>query len=152
MSKTPAEHLRDALRRLGWGEDEEPLAGLRGVGQRGEGLAIDALKRAGYEILEKNFRTPIGEIDLVGREDGMLCFVEVKWRRDPSMGHPAEAVTREKQRRLARAAEWYLARHGAFGTPARFDVVAILEGPGGSPSIEIIRNAFEGPYPPRRRR
>ncbi len=149
--KTPLEHLREALARLGRGEEAERLEGLRGVGQRGEDLAVDALREAGYEILDRNFRTPIGEIDVIAREGGALCFIEVKWRRDASMGHPAEAVTREKQRRLARTAEWYLARHRLFGSVARFDVVAILEGEG-APRVEILRDAFSGPYPPRRPR
>ena len=151
-SKTPLDYLREAFARLGRGRDEEILEGLRGVGQRGEEIAIDALRDAGYEIVEKNFRTPIGEIDIIGREKGLLCFIEVKWRRDRALGHPAESVTPEKQRRLARTAEWYLARQKAFGVAARFDVVAILEPETGRPEVEIIRNAFEGPYRPRRRR
>lgn len=150
--KTPLEYLREAFARLGRGGGEEALEGLRGVGQRGEEIAIGALRDAGYEILERNFRTPIGEIDVIGKEGGLLCFIEVKWRRDETLGHPAESVTREKQRRLARTAEWYLARKKAFGSPARFDVVAILESEEGQPRIEIIRNAFEGPYRPRARR
>jgi putative endonuclease len=149
--KTPLEHLKEAFARLGREPEAERLEGLRGVGQQGEDVAVDALRRAGYEIVERNFRTPIGEIDIVAREAGVLCFVEVKWRRDPTMGHPAESVTPEKQRRLARTAEWYLARHRQFGAAARFDVVAILEDDG-TPTIEIIRNAFSGPYRPRRRR
>lgn len=149
--KTPLEHLKEAFTRIGRGADADRLEGLRGVGQEGEDIAVEALRRAGYEILDRNFRTPIGEIDVVAREAGVLCFVEVKWRRDSAMGHPAESVTPEKQRRLARTAEWYLARHRSFGVAARFDVVAILE-EDGSPRVEIIRNAFSGPYPPRRHR
>lgn len=145
------DYLKEAFTRLGWGTEADRLEGLRGVGQRGEDLAIEALREAGYEILERNFRTPIGEIDVVAREAGVLCFVEVKWRRDENMGHPAEAVTAEKRRRLARTAEWYLARHRLFGAVARFDVVAILE-VGDAPQLEIIRDAFSGPYPPRPRR
>lgn len=150
--KTPLEYLKEAFARLGRGEEARQLEGLRGVGQRGEELAVEALREAGYEILERNFRTPIGEIDVIGREGGALCFIEVKWRRDENMGHPAEAVTPEKQRRLARTAEWYLARHRLFGSVARFDVVSILDGDG-HPKVEILRDAFSGPYrrrPPRR--
>ena len=150
MLRTPLEYIREALSKLGREDDLPEWEGLRGVGQRGETLAIDALVEAGYEILERNFRTPIGEIDVVARDRGVLCFVEVKWRRDESMGHPAEAVTPEKQRRLARTAEWYLAKRKKIGSAARFDVVAILE-ENGVPRVEILRNAFEGPYKPRRR-
>jgi putative endonuclease len=148
--KTPLEYLKEAFAKLGRGDEEAQLAGLRGVGQRGEGLAIRALKHAGYEVLDRNFRTPVGEIDIVGREKGVLCFIEVKWRRDDTMGHPAEAVTREKQRRLARTAQWYLAKNPRLGGPARFDVVAILDD-SEDPKVEIIRDAFFGPYPPRPR-
>ena len=148
--RTPLEYIRDALAKLGREDDLPELEGLRGVGQRGESLAIEALAEAGYEILERNFRTPIGEIDVVAREQGILCFIEVKWRRDENMGHPAEAVTPEKQRRLARTAEWYLAKRKKFGSAARFDVVAIVE-EDGRPRVEILRDAFSGPYRPRRR-
>jgi putative endonuclease len=148
--RTPLEYIRDALAKLGRGDDLPEWEGLRGVGQRGETLAIDALVEAGYEIVERNFRTPIGEIDVIAREKGVLCFVEVKWRRDQNMGYPTEAVTREKQRRLARTAEWYLAKRKKFGSAARFDVVAILE-ENGIPRIEILRDAFSGPFPGRRR-
>jgi putative endonuclease len=151
MLRSPLDALRDAFRRLGRDEDAERLAGLRGVGQDGEDSAVAALRRAGYAIVDRNFRTPIGEIDIIAREGETLCFIEVKRRRDARMGHPAEAVTREKQRRLARTAEWYLARHGLFGSPARFDVVAILDSPTG-PRVELFRDAFSGPYPGRRRR
>ncbi len=149
--RTPLEFLRDALRRLGREEELPEWEGSRGVGQRGETLAIDALVDAGYEILERNFRTPIGEIDVIARDGDALCFVEVKWRHDEGLGHPAEAVTPEKQRRLARTAEWYLAKRKKFGSVARFDVVAIVE-EDGAPRIEILRDAFAGPYRPRRRR
>jgi putative endonuclease len=151
MLRTPLDYIREALSKLGREADLPEWEGLRGVGQRGEALAIDALVEAGYEIVERNFRTPIGEIDVIAREGGVLCFVEVKWRRDENMGHPAESVTPEKQRRLARTAEWYLAKRKKIGSAARFDVVAILE-ENGIPRVEIVRNAFEGPYRPRRRR
>jgi len=149
--RTPLEYIREALAKLGRSEDLPEWEGLRGVGQRGETLAIDALVDAGYEILERNFRTPIGEIDVVARDQGVLCFIEVKWRSDEVMGHPADAVTPEKQRRLARTAEWYLAKRRKFGSVCRFDVVAIVD-ENDSPRVEILRDAFSGPYRPRRRR
>ena len=150
MLRTPLDYIRDALSRLGRQDDLPEWEGLRGVGQRGESLAIDALAQAGYEIVERNFRTPIGEIDVVAKESGVLCFVEVKWRRDENMGHPLEAVTAEKQRRLARTADWYLAKRKKFGVAARFDVVSIIE-ENGEPRVEIIRDAFSGPFRRRRR-
>lgn len=150
-TRTPLELLKEVFARLGVSDEEPILAGLRGVGERGENLAVEELRKRGYEILERNFRTPIGEIDIVARDGETLCFVEVKWRRDQALGHPAEAVTREKQRRLARTAQWYMARHGEFSTFSRFDVVAILDRPEGA-QIEILRDAFAGPFGPRRQK
>jgi putative endonuclease len=117
---------------------------LRGVGQRWERLARRRLEKEGYEILEANYRARGGEIDFIAREGGVLCFVEVKGRSGPAFGTPAEAVTGEKQRRIVRAAEQYLAR--GLGRPdSRFDVVAIVESreSGGDPQIEILRGAFD---------
>jgi putative endonuclease len=151
MSHSPLELLRQAFARLG-GREEERLEGQRGVGQQGEISAVAALRRRGYDVLERNYRTPVGEIDVIAEEGGALCFIEVKWRRTADRGHPAAAVTPEKQRRLARAAEWYLSRREGQAPACRFDVVAILAPPGEEPRVEIIPDAFRGPFPSRRRR
>jgi putative endonuclease len=151
MKRSPLDLLRQAFSRLG-GSEGEPLEGARGVGQRGEIAAVAALRRRGYEVIERNFRTPAGEIDVIAEEGGVLCFIEVKWRRTAELGHPAEAVTPEKRRRLARAAEWYLAREDRRGSICRFDVVAILAVDDDDPLVEIYPDAFRGPFPPRRRR
>ncbi|HEY4229213.1 MAG TPA: YraN family protein [Thermoanaerobaculia bacterium] len=118
--------------------------GLRGVGQRWERLARRRLETEGYEILEANYRSRARgcEIDFVAREGGILCFVEVKGRSGPAFGTPAEAVTEEKQRRIVRAAEQYLARISPK-PDCRFDVVAIVESERGGTEIEILRGAFE---------
>jgi putative endonuclease len=118
--------------------------GQRGVGQRWEAIAAKRLRREGYVLKERNFRARAGEIDLVAEENGVLCFIEVKGRRGEGFGTPAEAVTLEKQRRIARAAEEYLALRRLGAPPCRFDVVAILESEQGT-EITILRNAFEQP-------
>lgn len=118
--------------------------GLRGVGDDWERLAEKRLKSAGYRVLERNFRVRPGEVDLVAEENGVICFVEVKGRRSAGFGLPAEAVTAEKQRRIFRAAEAWLARERRGREPCRFDVVSIRETPDG-PEIEILRDAFRGP-------
>ena len=118
--------------------------GQRGVGQRWEAIAAKRLRREGYVLKERNFRARAGEIDLVAEENGVLCFIEVKGRRGVGFGTPAEAVTLEKQRRIARAAEEYLALRRLGAPPCRFDVVAILESDDGT-DITILRNAFEQP-------
>jgi putative endonuclease len=127
------------------------FAGTRGAGERGEAIAVSFLRKNGFRIRERNFRTPVGELDVIAEEADLLCFVEVKWRRGGAAGHPAEAVTAEKQRRIARAAEWYLARHRLRERACRFDVVAIVAADGERPSATLYRDAFRGPFPPRRR-
>jgi len=122
--------------------------GLRGRGQEWEGVAEKHLKAAGYVIRARNVRTRMGEIDLIAEEKGILCFIEVKGRRGTRFGLPAEAVTLEKQRRVFRAAQAYVQRERLARAVCRFDVVSILDGDAGR-KIEIFRDAFRGPLPPR---
>lgn len=111
------------------------------LGRRGEDLAVAFLRQRGYRIIECNFRTRLGEIDIVADDSGTLVFVEVKSRSTTMFGYPAEAVTATKQRQLSKVALEYLAGLNRPDVPARFDVVAILMGK--KPEIELIRNAFE---------
>lgn len=127
------------------------MRGSRGAGQDWEDLAARHLERAGYRIVERNFRSKPGEIDFVAKDGAVLCFIEVKGRRGLAFGRPEEAVTPEKQRRILRAAEAWVRRHRAERGPRRFDVVAIV-GRGGESEVAIFRGAFEGPAAPRRRR
>ncbi|HET9793538.1 MAG TPA: YraN family protein [Thermoanaerobaculia bacterium] len=143
-----AARLRRALA-PGPAAERKPVA-TRASGERGESLAVSFLRRNGFRIRERNFRTPAGELDVIAEEADLLCFVEVKWRRGPVAGHPAAAVTPEKQRRIARAAEWYLARRRLHGRACRFDVVAIVGNEDDVPSATLYRDAFRGPFPPRR--
>ncbi|MEL7370970.1 MAG: YraN family protein, partial [Myxococcota bacterium] len=83
-----------------------------------------------------------GEIDLIGWDDGVLCFIEVRARRSDRFGHPALSVDRRKQRRIVRAALAYIAR---FSHPpqARFDVVAVVAPLDETRRFTLIKNAFE---------
>jgi putative endonuclease len=110
-------------------------------GRRGEALAAEHLAAAGYRILDRNPRQGGGEIDLVAEERGMVVFVEVRSRASARFGGPAASITREKQARLSRAAEGYLAARGWSERPARFDVVAV-EGPLGAERVTLIADAF----------
>jgi putative endonuclease len=143
--------LLDRLLRMLFPRHAPRYRGSRGVGQRSEKLAEKRLKAAGYTIRERNFRVRSGEIDLVAEEKGVLCFVEVKGRSGLRFGAPAEAVTLEKQRRIARAAQVYLLRRRLRNVPCRFDVVSILESPDGE-NVRIFRDAFDAPDPDARRR
>ena len=95
------------------------------LGKSGEDLAAAELERRGYAILARRYRTRHGEIDIVADDDGTLVFIEVKVRATRECGSAAEAVTRDKQRRLGSMAADYLARHDLSEVACRFDVVAI---------------------------
>ena len=124
-----------------------PYRGSRGTGQRWERLAARRLSAEGFRILARNYRGRSGEIDLIAEEAGVLCFVEVKGKSGSGYGAPEEAVTREKQRRIARVAQEYLRarRLSPSATLCRFDVVAIRQRDGDEPQIEIHRDAFPLP-------
>lgn len=114
-------------------------------GKKNEELAIGFLKRLGYRVLERNFRTPMGEVDIVAKDGDTLVFVEVKARRSERYGHPKFAVTATKQRHLSIAALSYLKKTGNSGTRARFDVITVRYA-GDMPMIEHFQNAFDLAY------
>jgi putative endonuclease len=113
----------------------------RQLGNQGEDLAAAALKRQGYKILERNYVTPLGEIDLIARQGKTLVVVEVKTRKSSRFGSPQEGVTAAKQAKLRRLAEYYLKDKHLMDTAVRFDVVAVTLA-GDEPRVEIIPNAF----------
>ena len=99
----------------------------RAEGSAHERQAAAYLEERGLKILEYNYRTARGEIDLIARDRDMLVFVEVKYRRDSRMGYPEEAVTPAKQRTIRQVAAAYLSERGGSGRLAcRLDVVAVL--------------------------
>lgn len=101
-------------------------------GNRGEALAARQMEKMGYEILERNFRTPVGEIDIIAKKDGYIVFTEVKYRKNEAMGSPSEAVDQRKQQHIIRAAKVYLAQHCLLeeGYHFRFDVAEVLTNEG----------------------
>jgi putative endonuclease len=100
----------------------------RALGRRGEDLAAEHYRAAGFEVLARNWRCDAGEIDLVCRSGATVVVCEVKSRSSASHGVPAEAVGRAKQARLRRLAARYLAESGLHGVRVRFDVVSVLGG------------------------
>ncbi len=99
----------------------------RHFGNSGEERAAVFLQEKGYEILERNFSCPFGELDIVARQGRLLAFVEVKTRRSLKFGRPAAAVTPSKQRKLRTTALCYLKRHPHPRCTIRFDVIEIIE-------------------------
>jgi len=111
------------------------------LGQLGEDLACEELRRRGYAILERRYRTRFGEIDIVAEHHGVVVFVEVKARAGGGYGTGAEAVTAWKQRRVVQMAVDFVARRHLNGKPCRFDVVSVAV-EDGRPRVEVIPDAF----------
>ena len=111
-------------------------------GVYGEELAVRALERAGYAVLERRYRVRAGEIDIIAMDGWCLVFVEVKSRHGGRFGGAAIAVTPWKRRKIVAVATDYLARHRVDARTCRFDVVTVASEPDG-PRVEIIRNAFD---------
>ena len=107
------------------------------LGAKGEKLVVAFLKKQGFQILEKNYRTPFGEADIIAKDGEEIAFIEVKTRTTDSYGQPSEAVGADKQRRYRRIAECYWLQTGKEPN-ARFDVAEVWA----DGKIEYIKNAF----------
>jgi putative endonuclease len=115
-------------------------------GKIGEDFAVRRLRKKGYRLIERNYRTRFGEIDIIAQHQKTIVFIEVKTRSSRKFGPPQAAVTPGKQRKLSKVALAYLQATGQLEAKARFDVVAI-RAQDAKPSIEIFQNAFELAYP-----
>ena len=111
------------------------------LGRWGEEQAADYLRRQGYRIVACNWRCRLGELDIVARDRGTLCFVEVKLRGSGAIGLPREFVDSRKQSRLRAAAACYLSAR-ALDVPARFDVAEVYEEADGALRITYLEDAF----------
>ena len=110
----------------------------RFLGTEYEQAAARFLEENGYRVLERNYRSRCGEIDLIAKEGETLVFAEVKYRRNNACGDPLEAVDLRKQKKICRVADWYLInRNLSSDTPCRFDVVAVTGN-----KLRLVRNAF----------
>lgn len=115
---------------------------MKALGIKGENLATKFLKKKGYRIIARNYKTPIGEIDIIAQDGNTIVFVEVKTRADELFGHPFEAVNKRKRKKLKDLALLYLKRQGKE-YPLRFDILSILYRDDGKKEIEHIKDAFE---------
>jgi len=121
----------------------------RGLGPRGEELAVRWLRRRGYKILARNYRCPSGEADVIaldaagrGGAGPTIVFVEVKTRSSDAYVDPASAIDQRKRRQLTRVARHYLTDHDAGDSAVRFDAFSIVIPPSGKPRIRHIPEAF----------
>lgn len=112
------------------------------LGKRGEAIAAHYLWGAGYEIVERNWRCPQGEIDLVARDGDELVFVEVKTRSSVLFGHPLESITIAKLARLRRLAAAWCQAHPGKHDRIRIDAVAVVAPPRGEFEIDHVRRVF----------
>lgn len=112
------------------------------TGRYGEDLVCRHLKKNRYKILERNFRTRFGEIDIIAAKKGHTAFVEVKTRNTDSFGTPAESVGKRKQKSIILAAQQYIAQSKNADSDFSFDVaeVILIEG---KATVRYIENAFE---------
>lgn len=123
----------------------EKLAAVS-IGNLGEEAAVKAIKKQGYKIIERNYRTKMGEIDIIARDGEYTCFIEVRLRKNNDFGSPADTIDINKQRKIIRTAQYYAVTKKIYDTPMRFDAVLInADAKGGKLTnikTEIIKNAF----------
>lgn len=110
----------------------------RKIGFEYEKIAGDYLKKCGYEIIEYNFYSRQGEIDIIAKHEGYLVFVEVKYRESNKSGHPLEAVSIAKQKTICKCAMYYMNKKHLQDVSVRFDVVGIQ-----GDKVTLVQNAFD---------
>ena len=110
----------------------------RSIGANYEKIAGEYLENLGYKILDYNFYSRIGELDIVAEQGEYLVFVEVKYRKNSKKGYPLEAISLQKQKVISKCALYYMKKKGLSERPVRFDVVGILGN-----EIQVVQNAFD---------
>lgn len=122
-----------------WFNNDDKRTEKRIKGDEKERLAEEFLSTKGFELIERNFNCKSGEVDLIMKDGEYLVFIEVRYRENNDFGGALESITAGKQRKLRRAAEFYLLQQfGNTPPPCRFDVVGIE----GENELEWIKNAF----------
>jgi putative endonuclease len=116
------------------------------LGKTGEDLASGFLRSKGYKIISRNYRTKCGEIDIIGADNNILVFIEVKTRKSSFLESPFAAVTEHKQKQISKVAQEYLSKNNLFDKDARFDVISIVVNDSNIPQIEHLENAFDLSY------
>ncbi len=115
------------------------------LGKFGEDLAYQKVKRLGYKKIIRNYRCPLGEVDLIAYDKDTLVFIEIKTRKGRSLGYAKEAVNARKRLQLSKVALFYMKGSNCIDSRARFDVVAISIN-GDKTQIEVVQNAFDLAY------
>ena len=115
------------------------MSSKRETGARYESIAAGFLRLNGYDILERNYRSRTGEIDIIAFDKNYLCFVEVKYRSSLVSGYPSEAVDHRKQMKIINTSKHYIVSHGMRDPLVRYDIVEIVGN-----RIRILKNSFGG--------
>lgn len=108
-------------------------------GEAGELSAINYIKEKGYTIVERNYHSRYGEIDIIAKKDNVYVFIEVKYRKNTAYGYPREFVNIKKQDKIRKTALIYISERDLPGADFRFDVLEITRS---FSNIEHIENAF----------
>jgi putative endonuclease len=111
------------------------------LGKSGEQAAVNFLKKQGYKILGCNYRSELGEIDIIASDKDTICFIEVKTRHSDRFGSPFEAISKSKQRQISKAALKFLKENRLLDKRARFDVVSVMY-IDEIPKLDLIKDAF----------
>lgn len=133
----PSNPLLKAIRQLLQPKGLRRRSPTQDQGDEAEGWAERHLEQKGYRLVERNFSTRLGEIDLIMEKKDTLIFVEVRERNSTQYGSPAETVTPRKQARIGKAALMFLKTHHLYNKNLRFDIVAIANG-----TVTHLENAF----------
>lgn len=112
------------------------------LGRTGEAIAVSYIESLGYQLLRRNYRLHIGEIDIIAKDGEELVFIEVKTRTSRRYGRPAEAVSYYKQRKIARVAQCFMSKYSLWHVPCRFDVLEVDMSDPGAPQVCHIPHAF----------
>ncbi|MBU0599630.1 YraN family protein [bacterium] len=111
------------------------------LGKKGEEIAVKYLKKQGYKIIELNYQTKLGEIDIIALDKNILVFIEVKSRISPRYGPPIEAVNQRKRLQVEKVAKVYLTQKNLWHLNCRFDIVSIIL-TAQKPNIFLAKDAF----------
>ena len=112
------------------------------LGKKGEEVTAGLLENSGYKIILRNYKTKLGEIDIIASDKDTICFIEVKTRKSDRFGLPSEAISVLKQRKISKVALGFLKERNLLDRKARFDVVSVLYSQD-EPQVDLIKNAFE---------
>ncbi len=116
----------------------------REYGKKAEEIAAEYLEKCGYKIIEKNFYTKSGEIDIIAKDKETIAFIEVKARKSLTYGPPEQSITYTKKKKISQSAMFYLKKTKQMNKKARFDVLSIIAD--NEIKFKLIKNAFEAAY------